>query len=161
MSSPIITLVLWATALSSGLMAGAYFAFSSFIMKAFDELEVSQSVAAMNSINNVILHSLFMPIFFGSSILSVLLIALALNNWGHPDSTLALISGMVFFLGMFICTAAFNVPLNNSLARVDPDSSNAQQIWHHYLINWTRWNHLRVVSSLVTCALCIWLLIKA
>jgi uncharacterized membrane protein len=158
MSSTLTTVLLWTAALSSGLMAGVYFAFSGFIMKAFDKIETAQSVAAMNSINEVILRSLFMPVFFGSPIISLLLVVVAFVYWGEAGAGLALIAGVVYFAGMFICTVVFNVPLNNVLARLGPDSDNAQQIWSHYLRTWTKWNHLRTVSSLVTCALCIWLL---
>jgi uncharacterized membrane protein len=158
MSSTLVTILLWAAALSSGLMAGVYFAFSGFIMKAFGKIETAQSVAAMNSINEVILRSLFMPVFFGSSIISFLLVVVAFVYWGEADAGLALIAGMVYFVGMFACTVVFNVPLNNALARPGPDSDNAQQIWSRYLSTWTKWNHLRTVCSLITCALCIWLL---
>lgn len=158
MSSTSVTILLWAAALSSGLMAGVYFAFSGFIMKAFSKIETAQSVAAMNSINEVILRSLFMPVFFGSSIISFLLVVVAFVYWGEADAGLALIAGMVYIVGMFACTVVFNVPLNNALARLGPDSNNAQQIWSRYLSSWTKWNHLRTVCSLITCALCIWLL---
>lgn len=158
MSSLLITVLLWAAALSSGLIAGVYFAFSGFIMKAFGRLETAQSVAAMNAINEVILRSLFMPVFFASSIISLLLIMLAFVYWDETGAGLALIAGMVYFVGMFVCTVVFNVPLNNALSRLDPNSGNAQQAWSHYLKNWTKWNHLRTVSSLLTCGLCIWLL---
>ena len=158
MSSTLVTILLWAAALSSGLMAGVYFAFSGFIMKAFGKIEPAQSVAAMNSINEVILRSLFMPVFFGSSIISFLLVIVALVYWGEAGAGLILIAGMVYFVGMFACTVIFNVPLNNALARLDLDSNNAQQIWSHYLSTWTKWNHLRSASSFVTCTLYIWLL---
>jgi len=158
MSSLLITVLLWAAALSSGLIAGVYFAFSGFIMKAFGRLETAQSVAAMNAINEVILRSLFMPVFFASSIVALLLIMAAFVSWDEAGAGLALIAGMVYFFGMFVCTVVFNVPLNNALSKLDPNSDNAQQAWSHYLKNWTKWNHLRTVSSLLTCALCIWLL---
>ena len=158
MSSTLVTILLWAAALSSGLMAGVYFAFSGFIMKAFDKIETAQSVAAMNAINEVILRSWFMPVFFGSSIISFLLVVVAFVYWGEAGAGPALIAGMIYVAGMFVCTVVFNVPLNNALAQVGPDSTDAHQIWSNYLRNWTMWNHLRTISSLVTCALCIWLL---
>jgi uncharacterized membrane protein len=158
MSSISVTILLWAAALSSGLMAGVYFAFSGFIMKAFDKIETAQSVEAMNSINEEIVRSLFMPVFFGSSIISFLLVVIAFVDWSDAGAGLALIAGMVYFAGMFICTVVCNVPLNNALARPSPDRDNEQQIWSHYLRAWTKWNHLRTVSSIITCALCIWLL---
>ena len=158
MSSLLITVLLWAVALSSGLMAGVYFAFSGFIMKALDDIETAQAITAMNAINRVILRSSFMPVFFGSSIISLFLVVAAFVYWDEAGAGLTLIAGMVYFVGMFVCTAVFNVPLNNTLARTGVTSDNAQQDWTYYLNNWTKWNHLRTVSSLVTCVLCIWLL---
>lgn len=158
MSSSIVTALLWTAALSSGLIAGVYFAFSGFIMPAFGKIDAAQSIAAMNSINETILRSLFMPLFFGSSIISVLLIIIAFVYWGEAGAELTLIAGAVYFFGMFVCTVLFNVPLNNSLAKLDTNSDNAHRVWSGYLRNWTNWNHLRTVSSLITCILCIWLL---
>jgi uncharacterized membrane protein len=158
MSSSIITVLLWAAALGSGLVAGIYFAFSAFIMQAFDKIDATHSIAAMNSINKTILRSLFMPLFFSSSIVSVLLIIVAIAHWSEAGSGLTLIAGAVYFIGMFVCTVLFNVPLNNSLARPSSTSDDALLVWSHYLATWTRWNHLRTVSSLLSCVLCIWLL---
>ena len=158
MSATIVTVLLWVAALSSGLMAGVYFAFSGFIMKAFESIEIEQGIAAMNAINKTILRSLFMPVFFGSSIISLLLIIVAVLQWNEVGSGILLIAGLVYFVGMFLCTVVFNVPLNNLLAGLDENSTNAKDVWSRYLKTWTKWNHLRTVCSLVTCALCIWLL---
>ena len=158
MSSFIVTVLIWAAALGSGLVAGIYFAFSAFIMQAFGKLEISQSVAAMNAINETILRSLFMPLFFGSTLVSVMLMILALIHWGDAGAGLLLLAGMVYFVGMFVCTVIFNVPLNNLLAKLNEDSTHADAVWSRYLKTWTQWNHLRTVSSLVTCGTCIGLL---
>ena len=158
MSSSMITVLLWTAALSSGLMAGVYFAFSTFIMWAFGKIDTAHAIAAMNAINETILRSLFMPLFFGSTIISVLLMITALLYWGEPGATLSLIAGAVYFFGMFICTVVFNVPLNNKLARATLNSDNAHKAWSHYLTTWTRWNHFRTVSSIVSCIPCVWLL---
>ena len=158
MTSSIVIILLWTAALSSGLIAGVYFAFSGFIMQAFSKIDTTQSIAAMNAINETILRSLFMPLFFGSTLISVLLIIVAFINWDEAGSGLTLLAGAVYFFGMFVCTALFNVPLNNTLARIDPDSVDAHHVWSRYLKSWTNWNHLRTVSSLVTCVLCIWVL---
>ena len=80
MSSSIVTALLWSAALGSGVIAGVYFAFSGFIMQSFSKIDASQAIAAMNSINKTILRSLFMPLFFGSSIISVLLIIIAFDT---------------------------------------------------------------------------------
>ena len=123
MTSPILTLILWTAALGSGLMAGIYFAFSTFIMRAFASLEPAQAVAAMNAINSGILRSLFMPLFFGTSLLSLALMVAGALKWGEPGAGWLLLAGFIYLLGMFLCTALFNVPLNNALAAVEPHSA--------------------------------------
>ena len=157
MSSLIVTVLLWAAALSSGLMAGIYFAFSGFIMRAFDNIDSVHSIAAMNSVNETILRSAFMPLFFGSSITSVLLIISGVFYWGEAGAGLMVLAGTVYFVGMFICTVLFNVPLNKRLERIKLSDVKSQQYWSYYLTTWTHWNHLRMSSSLVSCVLCMWI----
>ena len=158
MSSMLVTSLVWIAAVSSGLMAGVYFAFSVFIMKAFDSLEPPQAVGAMNAINRVILRSLFMPLFFGSTLVSALMMVAVLIYPGEPGAVWASLAGAAYFFGMFVCTAVFNVPLNNGLSQVEPASDNAAAAWSHYFNTWTRWNHVRTISSLLTCVICIGLL---
>ncbi len=50
-------------------------------------------------------------------------------------------------------TVAFNVPLNNRLASVEPDSSGGEALWPHYLSRWTLWNHVRTAASLAAAGL--------
>ena len=158
MSSLYVTTLLWAAALSSAIMAGVYFAFSGFIMQSFNKLSASQAVAAMNVINVIIVRSVFMPLFFGSTMVTLFLIIAGIFYWAETGAGLMMVAGLVYFIGMFICTAIFNVPLNNMLASLEPDNENLPQLWSHYFKTWTNWNHLRAVSSLVTCVICIWLL---
>jgi uncharacterized membrane protein len=47
------------------------------------------------------------------------------------------------------------VPLNNALAAVDPASAEAAGVWARYLNDWTLWNHVRTISSIVASALFI------
>jgi uncharacterized membrane protein len=56
---------------------------------------------------------------------------------------------------MFICTILFNVPLNNQLAAVSAQSSEALPVWSGYLSRWTRWNHVRTVASAIASGLFI------
>ena len=158
MAADLTTVLLWTAALSSGLIAGVYFAFSGFIMQAFSRIDENCSIAAMNSINTSILKSLFMPLFFGSTIVSVLLIVVALVRWGEVGAAMSLTAGVIYLLGMFVCTVLFNVPLNNALSKVQENGSDAHQVWSRYLTTWTKWNHLRTVCSIATCAICIGIL---
>jgi len=158
MTSSSSIILLWIAAISSGLIAGVYFAFSAFIMQAFGKIHSTQGISAMNAINETILRSAFMPLFFASSIISLWLIFSGYIHWGETGSELTLLAGAIYFTGMFACTVIFNVPLNNALAAIDDDSKNTQIIWSDYLKSWTRWNHLRTFSSLCSCIICIYIL---
>ena len=62
-----------------------------------------------------------------------------------------LLGGIVYLAGSFLVTIVGNVPLNDALARVDPDTDDANDEWRAYLSAWTRWNHVRTAACLVAC----------
>lgn len=154
MEGMLLTALAWIMALCAGLMAGIYAAFSCFIMRSFATLDTARAIAAMNAINTVILKSSFMPLFFGSTLIALLMVIVGLWQLGEPGADRVLTSGGIYVVGMFIVTAAGNVPLNNALARVS-DGEEAAQTWAHYLKQWTRWNTLRTIASLATLVICI------
>ncbi len=138
---------IWVTALACALMAGIYLAFSSFVMSSLAVLPRVQGIAAMQSINRVILSSSFMVLFFASTVASLGLGVWGVVRWGVPGSSYLVTGGLLYVLGMFVCTAAFNVPLNDGLDALDPTSTSAAEVWTTYLRDWTRYNHLRTVFS--------------
>jgi uncharacterized membrane protein len=147
--------LLWFSAIGCGLLAGLYFAFSTFVMTAFARIGQAQGIAAMNSINVEIVRSLFMPLFLGTTLTSTTLAVLALFHWGEPGATAMFAGGVIYGGGMFIVTMVFNVPLNDALAVVAPSSAEAASLWERYLKDWTMWNHVRTVASTAACALFI------
>lgn len=155
MTQPIIAILLWFSALGCGLIAGLFFAFSTFIMTALGRIEQASGIAAMNSINSTILRSPFMPLFFGTTLVSSVLAIIGLFRWSESGAAAMLVAGVVYVLGMFGCTMLCNVPLNNALAVVDPASTDAATIWTRYLKDWNFWNHVRTISSVAACALYI------
>jgi uncharacterized membrane protein len=151
--------LLWFCALGCGLMAGVYFAFSVFIMRALDQLGPAAGAAAMNAVNTVILRSLFMPLFLLTSLASLVLAIIGLFCQPGASALLQFAGGVIYFLGMFIVTMVFNVPLNNQL-----QASRAHDVeahWQRYMRAWVRWNHLRTLASLAASALFIVALGKA
>ena len=145
--SIVIELLLWVGAIGAGMMAGLYFGFSAFIMASFAALPAGEGARAMQSINRVILRSPFMVLFFATTLVALALAVIGVWQWGAPGATAMLVGGVVYVAGMFVSTAAFNVPLNNALDRADPDSAAGADTWAHYLVVWTRWNHSRTVAS--------------
>lgn len=154
------TALLWVGAIGCAVIGGVYFAFSTFIMAAFATLDRAAAMSAMSAINDVILKSLFMPLFFGTTIVSLAIAVVAILRWDAPGSLVALIAGVVLVVGMFVITAVFNVPLNNELVATAPDSSQAADVWARYLKDWVFWNHVRTVASTVPAVLYIWVLVK-
>lgn len=140
-------------AIGAGLMAGVYFAFSGFIMRSLDQLGALRATEAMNAINEVILRSWFMVLFFGSTLLYAILSAIAFLDANLAGRWLLFATGLIYVFGMFLCTVMFNVPLNNRLAEVSKGDDTEVETWTLYSKHWTRWNHIRSVCSLATLAL--------
>ena len=156
MLQAVVTGLLWFAAIGCGLLAGLYFAFSTFIMTALGRIGQVSGIMAMNAINAVIVQSLFMPLFLGTTLASLLLAIAGVVRWSEPGATAMLAGGALYIIGMFVCTVVFNVPLNNALAAADPASAEAASLWARYLADWTLWNHVRTVASTLACALFIW-----
>lgn len=147
-----VTMLLWFAAVGCGLIAGVYFTFSTFVMTALSRIPDAVGIAAMQSINRVILRSLFLPLFFATSIAAALLALLAAFQWEAPGSRWMLAGGLAYVVTMFLCTVIFNVPLNDVLERQDAASAGAQTVWADYLRDWMRWNHVRTIGSTLATA---------
>ncbi|MFF2092300.1 DUF1772 domain-containing protein [Paenibacillus sp. NPDC058174] len=138
----------YGSALGSGLIAGIFFAFSTFVMKALAKLPAEQGIAAMQSINTTILQTLFGLVFMGTALISVFLGVAAWFNWSSPGALYMLIGSLLYLLGCFLVTGILNVPLNDALAAVKPESSEGARVWAGYLSDWVVWNHVRTIASL-------------
>lgn len=71
----------FAAALGGGLIAGTFFAFSAFVMGALKRLPPAQGIAAMQSINVVVINPLFLGVFLGTAALSLALLVAAFFGW--------------------------------------------------------------------------------
>jgi uncharacterized membrane protein len=141
------------TALGCGLVAGVLFAFSSFVMKALARLPAPQGIAAMNSINVFAVTPAFMTALFGTAAACVAVILWALVDWHDSFGPYLLAGSGLYLVGTIGVTMAYNVPRNNALAAVDPDSADGASYWARYSREWTAANHLRVIAGLGAAAL--------
>ena len=73
-------------ALGCGLVAGVFFAFSSFVMKALARLPAGEGIAAMQSINVVVLNPWFMMVFLGTGGASILALIAAVWRWNEAGA---------------------------------------------------------------------------
>lgn len=107
----------------------------------------------MKEINVVILNPVFGSAFGGTALLSLGLTIATFFRLDRPGSGLLLAAAAVILIGTFVVTTAFNVPLNDQLAAVEPASSAGAEVWERYLSRWTAWNHVRLVTSTASVVL--------
>ncbi|HEX5648886.1 MAG TPA: anthrone oxygenase family protein [Steroidobacteraceae bacterium] len=150
MTDTVIRTLTIAAAVGSSLVAGFFFAFSVVTMKALGRIAPAQGIAAMQSINVVVLNPWFFTAFFGTAALCLVLGVHALLTLRMPGAIYVVTAAVLYLAGVIFVTMAFNVPLNNRLAAVAPASPEAERVWTRYLSVWTAWNHLRTVAPLVS-----------
>jgi uncharacterized membrane protein len=148
MMAGILTAATFLAALGSGVMAGLFFVFSTFMMTALARLGAPQGIAAMQSVNVAIINPLFLIVFMGTAILSLVTAVAAIWSWNAEGSGWLLAGSMLYLVGIILVTMVFNVPLNDALAAVDPASGEGATIWERYLDVWVKWNHLRTIAGL-------------
>ena len=136
-----------ATIVGFGLVAGVFLAFSTFVMPAFAKIPPAQGIAAMQSVNVAVMTSLFMAIFMSAGAVCLFFAGYALKNWGASGAGWLLAGSLMYLIGTFAVTIAFNVPLNDGLAKLNPASPESVLAWNHYLSSWTLWNHVRTAFS--------------
>jgi uncharacterized membrane protein len=148
-----IDILTFAALLGSGLVAGIFFAFSTFVMRALGQLPENQGIAAMQAINVTVINPWFFLAFFGTGVVCLPIAFLAWGSAAGTHRTYLLAGCALYLLGCLLVTIAFNVPLNNRLASAEPDSSGAEALWANYLSRWTLWNHVRTAASLAAAGL--------
>jgi len=140
-------------AIGCGLIAGVFFAFSTFVMKALAQQPPAQGIATMQSINITAINPWFMVALFGTGVACFFLAIASLSKWQQLGAVYLLVGSLLYLVGTIGVTIAFNVPLNDALALVKPDSTEGASLWARYLTNWTLWNHIRTIAALAAAAL--------
>ena len=141
-----------AAALGCGLIAGAFFVFSVMVMPSLARLPAPHGIAAMHAINAAALRPMFITAFIGTAALCAAVVVAALVDWDDASGYL-LAGGLVYLLGAFGLTAAYHVPRNEALDRVEPTGGDAAAHWDRYVREWTAANHVRGALALVAAAL--------
>ena len=153
--------ILICAALGSGMMAGLFCSFSNFLMQALSEIPSPKGIAAMQSINQVIVKPAFLFVFFGTGVACVLFLVLGWGQLNNVTLAWAAAGGGVYVLGSIIVTIAFNVPMNNRLAAVDSESEDGAKVWEIYLVRWTQWNHVRSIATIASTILLVLAVLNA
>lgn len=154
-----VLVMTFAAAMGTAIVGGMFYAFSSFVMRALARIAPEQGVAAMNSINVVVITPSFMVVFAGTALLCLALAAASVFAWPQPGSPLVLAAALLYLVGNFGLTMKLNQPMNLRLAAMPP--AEALAYWPQYVQAWTVWNHVRTAAALLAAALFIVALMRA
>ncbi|AFH65526.1 anthrone oxygenase family protein [Paenibacillus caseinilyticus] len=134
--------------LGTGLMAGFFWSFSFTVMPGLDLTDPLAAMASMQGINLAVRNPVFFAGYFGTPLLCLLLALASFRQWRGLQRWVVLCSSLVYLLGVFAVTSAFNVPLNEQLAVLNPELAENAGSMIGYIEEWTQWNHVRTFSSL-------------
>jgi uncharacterized membrane protein len=137
-----------ATAIGCVLVAGVFFAFSTFVMDALADLPSAEGIGAMQSINRAAINPLFMGALFGTAVACLGLGVWAAISWGERPAAWVIAGCALYIVGTIVVTIAANVPLNDQLANLDAQGVDAASRWTSYVADWTAWNHVRGAAAL-------------
>lgn len=149
MSAP--QLVAIGCAVAAALTAGVLFAFSNFIMQAFNRLPAAEAMRAMQAINVTVINPTFMVLLFGPGIVGLLFEMPQLLNGGPANALL--VASTLYTLGVSMVTLAGNVPLNDALEQRDANAAGARAAWQAYARPWVRYNHVRSLAAVAASVL--------
>ncbi|WP_043647097.1 anthrone oxygenase family protein [Nocardia thailandica] len=145
-----------AAVLSTGLIAGVFYAYAMSVMPALARTEDRTLVEVMQKINVVIINPWFMLGFLGTVGFGLLAVVLHLGREQRP---VLVWLGIALALNViaFGVTAACNVPLNDMLAGAGDQGALADPagLRADFEASWVRWNVVRAVlhtaAFLVLC----------
>ncbi len=134
--------------IASALVSGVFLTFSDFVMRSLDCAKRSAGVEVMQVINREVFRTIFMVLLLGMSGLSLFLIGYAYFNITGPALPLIITGGAFYFIGVFVVSLVFNVPMNKHLDSLDYAGPEAAAYWTGtYMPRWTFWNTVRAITS--------------
>jgi uncharacterized membrane protein len=143
---PALTL---AAAVSSAVLTGVLFAFSTSVMPALAARPQAEGMAAMQAMNRTILNPIFGLLFGGSALLCFVVAVSAPFTTDQDGAGWRLAGGALYVIGVFIETMVVNVPMNDRLDAADASTAAGHSVWADFLIRWTRWNNVRTLLGVV------------
>ena len=155
----LLELVLILATLLCALTAGLVFAFASVVMPGIGKLGDREFIRSFQVIDGVIQagQPVFGLVWMGSVVALLLSAVMGGLQLDGMERAFVIVSALVYVLGVQVPTFRINVPLNNSLQRLDVDAmdkdalASARRAFEN---RWVRWNSIRtVVASLVSVAL--------
>jgi uncharacterized membrane protein len=148
-------LSLGAATLTTGLIAGFFYAYACSVTLGLARLSDGQYVEAMQAINATVRNGVFAFSFFGAVLSLLLALAAHAPRIRSRRFVLVALACVLYIGGGFMVTFLVNVPMNEELARVgEVDPAALAQVRAEYEGPWNFWNGVRTLfSSLAFVAL--------
>ena len=151
--------VLLAATVTSGMMAGLFYAYSVSVMPALHRADDAVFVEVMQRINSVITNGWFALCFGGAAIFS-LVAAVLYGIDGNAAVFGPVLVGLVLYLAQLALTVRLHIPLNNALDAAGPPGRVADPgaVRRRFEDRWVRWNHARTLLCTGSLASLSWAL---
>jgi uncharacterized membrane protein len=157
-SSIVLAVLLVASTVAVGLMAGFFYAYACSVMVGLDRVDDHTFITTMQWINATVRNAAFAPAFFGALLLTIAAAGVAVlsrrSGWGW------ILTAAGLYAAAFLVTMGLNVPLNEQLAAAGhPDQiSDLAAVRTAFEGPWVRWNLLRTTfatGSLIALAIAL------
>lgn len=154
------TVALLVAAVTTGLVAGLFYAYACSVMPGLGRADDRTFVVAMRRINVAILNGWFALCFVGAPLACGVAAALHLGDDGRAVLPWTVVA---FALYMVVLSVTFrvNVPLNNALEAAGETDRVAEltAVRERFEARWVRWNTVRAVASTASFCCLAWALV--
>jgi len=150
--------LLLAATLTTGLVAGLFYAFSISVLPALRATPAAVLVEVMQRVNRAILNGWFFLCFVGALVLGLAAAILAAVD-GDPGVLAPATIGFLLYAVQIVVTRTVNIPLNDALdaaGTTDPEAARRA-----FEARWVRWNHVRTWLCTVSFGAWTWALLAA
>lgn len=144
------TFIFIITTLFNALSAGFFFAWSVSVILGTKKIGDFTYLDVMQKINREILNPLFYVVFFGSLI--TLVVTAIIHNDNKTVFWLITAAITIHFFGVFCITAFGNIPLNNTLDKLDILHTTTEELKNfrtNYETRWNNYHNIRTLSNMI------------
>ena len=152
------TFLLALATITTGLIAGVYYAFSVSVNPAFAGLPDAAYFDAMNRIKVAIVNRAFSLSFFGAPLLLPVVTWMYARPAFSRKAGYLLAASLIFWIGSLGITVAGNIPLNEKLASFVVNGATAEQAAaarKAFAGAWNNWHAVRTWASIIALVLTV------
>jgi uncharacterized membrane protein len=158
MGSDALAVLLAASTVAVGLMAGFFYAYACSVMVGLDRVDDRTFIVTMQWINATVRNAAFAPAFFGSLVLTIAAAVVAVVSSHSARGWI--VAAAVLYAAAVLVTLTLNVPLNEQLAAAGPADqiSDLAAVRAAFEGPWIRWNLLRTgltIGSLTSLSIAL------